>query len=238
MNNTLFVFLLCVVLFSCSSENSTSNTINNPPDIMAPAIPVQDVEGNVYNTVNINKQNWTTKNLNVSKYRDGTIIQQVSDPSQWANMTTGAWCYLHNDPANDAIYGKLYNWYAVNDQRGLAPVGYHIPSDTEWDILIYYARPMNSTVSAAFYLKDPNGWPYDCYSSDNSTGFSALGGSLRGWNGNFIPITQLKMFGCWWSSTQSNNALSVCYYMKCSSYGVEKTSEFKFHGYSVRCIRD
>jgi uncharacterized protein (TIGR02145 family) len=235
MKKITYASLILFILTSCSSEN-TNNPDDNPPNVIVPATPVVDVEGNVYNTVNIDSQNWTTKNLNVSKYRNGDVIPQVTDPSQWANMTTGAWCYLHNDTANGGIYGKLYNWYALNDPRGLAPVGYHIPSETEWDNLISYSRPVNSSVPAAYYLKDPSGWVgYDC---NNATGFSALGGGLRGYSGNFIPITQLKMFGAWWSSSQSNGSQSVCYYMKSSSYSVTKTSEFNYHGYSVRCIRN
>ena len=85
--------------------------------------------------VTIGKQTWMQKNLNVSKYHDGTPIPQVTDPKKWANLKTGAWCYYENNTANDTTYGKLYNWYAVNDPRGLAPSGYHIPTDAEWTTL-------------------------------------------------------------------------------------------------------
>ncbi|NQW78846.1 MAG: fibrobacter succinogenes major paralogous domain-containing protein, partial [Chitinophagaceae bacterium] len=88
-----------------------------------------------YSSILIGTQNWMDKNLNVSTYQNGDIIQYVSDPAAWAALTTGAWCYYNNDPANNAIYGKLYNWYAVNDLRGLAPKGWHIPTDAEWTTL-------------------------------------------------------------------------------------------------------
>jgi uncharacterized protein (TIGR02145 family) len=91
---------------------------------------VDDIE-----TVLIGNQEWTTKNLNVSKYRNGDNIPEVKDPQKWANLKTGAWCYYNNDPENGKIYGKLYNWYAVNDPRGLAPDGFHIPSKKEWEEL-------------------------------------------------------------------------------------------------------
>jgi hypothetical protein len=87
---------------------------------------VDDIE-----TVLIGNQEWTTKNLNVSKYRNGDIIPEVKDPKKWANLKTGAWCYYNNKPENGKIYGKLYNWYAVNDPRGLAPEGFHVPSKVE-----------------------------------------------------------------------------------------------------------
>ncbi|RYY08664.1 MAG: hypothetical protein EOO04_39670, partial [Chitinophagaceae bacterium] len=80
-------------------------------------------------------QVWTVKNLDVTTYRNGDPIPQVTDPNAWATARTGAWCYYDNDPSNGAIYGKLYNWYAVNDARGLAPAGWHVPSDAEWNTL-------------------------------------------------------------------------------------------------------
>jgi uncharacterized protein (TIGR02145 family) len=75
------------------------------------------------------------ENLDVVTYRNGDIIPQVTDPSLWSSLTTGAWCYYNNDANNGGIYGKLYNWYAVNDPRGLAPEGWHVPTDEEWETL-------------------------------------------------------------------------------------------------------
>jgi hypothetical protein len=87
-------------------------------------------------TTTICDQTWMVKNLDVDHYRNGDPIPQVTDPAAWAALTTGAWCYYYNDPAIGAIYGKLYNWYAVNDPRGLAPVGWHIPTEPEWITLV------------------------------------------------------------------------------------------------------
>ena len=88
--------------------------------------------GSEFKPVSIGCNTWMTKNLNVTKYRDGTDIPQVQDSATWVSLTTGAWCHYNNNPANDAVYGKLYNWYAVNDSRGLAPEGWHLPSDFVW----------------------------------------------------------------------------------------------------------
>jgi hypothetical protein len=88
------------------------------------------------NNATIGVQTWTTKNLNVAQYRNGEPIPYVPDVIQWRDLTTGAWCYHNNDPSTEATYGKLYNWYAVNDPRGLAPQGWHIPGEAEWDLLI------------------------------------------------------------------------------------------------------
>jgi uncharacterized protein (TIGR02145 family) len=107
MNNKILVLSVIVLsfLFSCSQDNTT-----NPHSV-------------VYDSVTIGSQIWMKKNLDVDHYRNGDPIPQITDTIQWARLTTGAWCYNNNDPAIGTIYGKLYNWYAVNDPRGLAPEG-------------------------------------------------------------------------------------------------------------------
>ena len=125
--------------------NILENYINNSIPLS-----VTDIDGNEYRTQKIGNQIHTTKNLNVTKYRNGDIIPQVTDPTQWANLTTGAWCYYNNDPANGAIYGKLYNWYAVNDPRGLAPQGWHVPSHTEFLDSSGYILSGQRTASGTF----------------------------------------------------------------------------------------
>jgi len=99
--------------------------------------------------IKIGTQTWTSKNLDVTTYRNGDVIPEVKDANAWANLTTGAWCYYENESDNGTSYGKLYNWYAVNDPRGLAPTGYHIPGGGEWTILTTYLGGSSNT-SAAF----------------------------------------------------------------------------------------
>ena len=105
--------------------------------------------------VTIGTQTWTSKNLDVSTYRNGEVIPEVQDSAAWANLTTGAWCYYENNPLNGTTYGKLYNWYAVNDPRGLAPKGYHIPTDEEWSILTDY---LGGQSVANLKMKSTSGW--------------------------------------------------------------------------------
>ena len=93
------------------------------------------VISNEIETVTIGNQVWMAKNLDVFTYRNGDIIPEVKDPDEWKNLTTGAWCYYNNDPKNDKVYGKLYNWYAVNDPRGLAPEGFHVPAEFELNMV-------------------------------------------------------------------------------------------------------
>ena len=96
---------------------------------------VTDIDGNVYKTVQIGNQIWMAENLRVSKYRNGDIIPNVSIDNELPNINTGAWCIYHNNPEYDAKYGKLYNCYTIDDNRGLSPDGWHIPSTEEWEIL-------------------------------------------------------------------------------------------------------
>jgi uncharacterized protein (TIGR02145 family) len=109
-------------------------------------------------TVTIGTQVWMTKNLDVDKFRNGDPIQQVKTSEEWekANINKQpAWCYYDNDPLNGTKYGKLYNWYAVHDQRGLAPIGFHIPTIDEWTKLINY---LGGESIAGKKIKNTSGW--------------------------------------------------------------------------------
>jgi len=105
--------------------------------------------------VTIGNQAWTSKNLDVETYRNGDVIPQVQDSAAWINLTSGAWCYYYNDTSNGTKYGKLYNWYAVNDPRGLAPKGYHIPTVEEWEKLIDY---LGGASEAGTKMKSTSEW--------------------------------------------------------------------------------
>ena len=104
--------------FICSCSLVSLIACNKPPDQPPSSNPIDNTP-----SIKICSQVWMLKNLDVSNYRNGDPIPQVTDPGQWANLTTGAWCYLSNDPANGTVYGKLYNWFAVTDPRGLTPKG-------------------------------------------------------------------------------------------------------------------
>src|SRR6478736_2666159 len=120
--------LVLLLAISCKKE---SNSIQSPV-----STDVSSSETDKIPQVTIGTQIWMTKNLNVRNYRNGDPIPRVDGPSQWSNLTTGAFCWYNNDTDTGYIYGRLYNWYAVIDPRGLAPVGWHIPSDSEWTTLI------------------------------------------------------------------------------------------------------
>ena len=186
-------------------------------------------------SVTICNQIWTTKNLDVSIYRNGDVIPQVTDPTQWANLTTGAWCYYNNNPDNGAIYGKLYNWYAVNDTRGLAPIGWHIPSDVEWSLLENCLGGANNAGGA---LKEVGSlhWVSPNTGATNSSGFSGIPGAHRKIDGSFNDI---GVYAFWWCATEPNTTgvflRFISYFTSIISRG---SSDTKTNGYSVRCVKD
>jgi len=188
-----------------------------------------DATTNNLNTIKIGTQTWTTKNLDVTTYRNGEVIPQVQDANAWANLRTGAWCYYENNTANGSSYGKLYNWYAVNDPRGLAPKGYHIPSDAEWTKL-----SDNLGDEAGTKMKSSSGWKNNG-NGTNTSGFAGLPGGSRDYNGSFGLI---GAYGYWWSSSEDNANYAWYRYLN-SNYGyVFRSYNYKQSGFSVRCLRD
>jgi uncharacterized protein (TIGR02145 family) len=186
-------------------------------------------------TVTIGTQVWSTKNLDVSTFRNGDVIPQAKTDEEWKKAGVNkqpAWCYYNNDPANGEKYGKLYNWYAVNDPRGLAPTGFHIPSKDELNILIEY---LGGKISAGAKLKNKFGWNEEGNGS-NSSGFSALSGGSRfiyNQNNQFEFVGEI---GSWWSSSEryEDNAWELSLYY---THGQVDISDFKKgNGCSVRCI--
>jgi uncharacterized protein (TIGR02145 family) len=181
----------------------------------------------------IGTQQWMTQNLDVTTYRNGDIIPQVTDATAWAALTTGAWCYNTNDPANGAIYGKLYNWYAVNDPRGLAPAGWHIPSDAEWTTLRTYfgetvaGGKLKATGTTIWY--SPNS------GATNESGFTGLPGGLRTEGGIFSLVGP---YGFWWSATQFNSSIAWYRFLYYDNSLLPRVTHNKNYGLSVRCLRD
>ena len=181
-------------------------------------------------TVTIGTQVWMTENLDVATYRNGDVIPEVQDPNAWAKLTTGAWCYYDNDASNGTKYGKLYNWYAVHDPRGLAPNGYHIPTDAEWTKLTDY---LGGESGAGIKMKSTSGWKQND-NATNSSGFSGLPGGGRQANGVFYFK---DFFGSWWSSTESDETFVLLRKLYNDS-GLGRFIEDKKFGFSVRCMKD
>ena len=178
----------------------------------------------------IGSQIWMSRNLNVNRYRNGDTISEVQNDSSWANLTTGAWIYYNNDNANSGIYGKLYNWFAVNDNRGLCPVGWHVPSDIDWTDLNNY---LGGNSIAGYKMKSLNGWESGG-NGDNSSGFIALPGGLRFKEGFFYNIGS---YGIWWSSTKDGDSARYRFISNESNY-LNSDKVDRENGLSVRCVKD
>jgi uncharacterized protein (TIGR02145 family) len=185
------------------------------------------------NSVTIGNQIWMSKNLSVARYRNGDIIPQVTDATQWAALTTGAWCWFNNDSATyGAIYGRLYNWYAVNDARGLAPLGWHVPSDGEWTTL---EITLGGSLVAGGQMKSKSIWNAPNTGATNISGFAGLPGDSREWNGGFYAI---GFGGGWWSASESNTIDAWDRRLSYNSSSLIRAFASKNIGYSVRCIKN
>ena len=185
-------------------------------------------------TVAIGTQVWTKKNLDVTTYRNGDPIPEVTDPTQWKNLKTGAWCYYNNDASNNATYGKLYNWYAVNDPRGLAPEGFHIPTSDEWMLLINY---LGGSTIAGGKLKEigTTNWNSPNKDATNSSGFTALGSGNRI---DFGSFTQFKNSASFWTSSVFYDDFSFLYSMNYNTASANRNYPPKTYGIAVRCVAD
>lgn len=193
----------------------------------------------IYEEIQICNQIWMVRNLDVETYRNGDPIPEVTDPEQWANLKTGAWCYYNNDPANGAIYGKLYNWYAVNDPRGLAPKGWHIPTDVEWTELadcLGGESLAGGKLKSTGTIKGGDGlWKSPNEGATNESGFSALPGGYRNYYANY---GYMSTNGLWWSSTEDNGSYAWLRSLFYLSTNLLSNDYSKVYGLSVRCLRD
>lgn len=200
---------------------------------------VNDIDGNTYKTIQIGSQIWMAENLRVTKFRNNTALQNISDSLAWANVYDNnsripTWAYYENDPSYNAVYGKLYNWFATVNTNGICPEGWHVPTDGEWTTLTNFlggepiaAGKMKS--AGTQYWKIPN------VDATNSSGFSALAGGLRYYYSSFDFLFD---FGTWWSSTADNDTRSWARYLSYEYGSVFRTSSIKENGFSIRCIKN
>ncbi len=210
---------------------------------------VTDVDGNVYNVVSIGNQCWMQENLKTTKYRNGTTIPGNLSYNAWNTTTSGAQADFGNDTANTSIYGKLYNWYAVADPAGLCPAGWHVPTDSEWKLLVIYLDPGADTTSsipqsyiAGDMLKSTGTisagtglWNIPNLYATNSSGFSGIPGGICYVINSFDEIGDS---GYWWSSTLDTSNLAIGRFLSTYESEVYKTQHHLGTGLSVRCVRD
>ena len=199
---------------------------------------ITDVENNTYKTVTIGTQQWMAENLKVSRYNDGTPIPNVTDNNLWNSNKTGAWSYYNNVDANNAKYGKLYNWYAVtkynNGNKNVCPSGWHVPTDAEWTVLTDYLGGENV---AGGKMKEvgTTSWFNPNTGATNTSLFSALPGGWRGSKGDYNGIGAV---GNWWSSTDTPSGYAWYRILANDRGTTNRDFGGKKNGLSVRCLRD
>lgn len=250
MTNRILIYpLICmgaVLMLSngCSKEKD--------PDPAPAPVTVTDVDGNVYHTVTIGAQTWMVENLKVTRYRNGNPLQCITVDAIWSSLTTGAYCTYNNSGENSGTYGLLYNWYAVDDIRNIAPMGWHVPTDIEWtnleDNLIAKGYNYDGTTTdnkIAKALASTTGWFFssavgavgntDYPAKRNVTGFTALSCGTRLENGVFARLT---WSGWYWCSSESNINEAMFWEMEFNYPVVQVSKMDKRSGNSVRCIKD
>ena len=172
------------------------------------------------NTIKIGSQEWATEDLKVTKFRNGEDIPLVTDNEEWAQLTTAAYCITPKG-------NYLYNWYAVNDPRGLAPEGFHVPTDAEWTIL---TDGLGGQEVAGKQLKT------DSWGGTNDSGFSALPGGYRNSYNGYFDFEGYD--GYWWSSSANGSNFAFYRYLSSGDGVVFRDYDYQRYGFSVRCVKD
>ena len=217
MKNTILTICIiaatAILLFSCGDGASNYTTFKD---------------------VNIGTQVWMDKNLDVTTFRNGDPIPEAKTNEEWLRVSESqrpAWCYYNNDPKNGEKYGKLYNWYAVNDPRGLAPKGWHVPNIAELRVLIDF---LGGQREAGTKMKSKTGWN-EQGNGNNESGFNGLPGGYRSGSGPFLHIGKL---GSWWSSTEGYASSAWYHGLNFNDGDVSSYDFSKGNGFYVRCLRD
>jgi uncharacterized protein (TIGR02145 family) len=256
--STFSILLLAIVLkaqtiMNIHQSNGTVlqipvNTIDSITYSISNPGPGVTYNGYTYSTIILgNGQEWMAENLRTANYANGDPIPNVTDGTQWSNLSTGAWVHYSNNSQYENPYGKLYNWYTVADTRNVCPTGWHVPTDLEWSILINYFDPnadggnnyMNTAggkmkSTGTQYWASPNSY------ATNESGFSGLPGGNRGgissYLGNFNVLTEN---GFWWCSTEISTTESIARNLFYLGQEINRYSQVnKKFGYSVRCLKN
>jgi uncharacterized protein (TIGR02145 family) len=232
----LVAIFIIVMFFNCSKDDNGPTAPSNKDNY-------------TYKTVKIGNQVWMAENLKVTNYRNGDAIPNVTDDSEWASLSTGAYCNYDNNEQNAATLGRLYNWYAVNDSRKIAPKGWHVPTDEEWKQLEMVLGMSQSEAdkigwrgtdeggklkeTGTLHWKDPN------IGATNESGFSALQAFFRFKNGDFsYRVSGSNEFTYFWSSTESDTSNAFYRYLINDQMIIGRDDGDKHFGFSIRCVKD
>lgn len=198
---------------------------------------VIDLDGNEYSIAKLGTQQWLSSNLNVVRFRNGDSVPEAKTPEEWKNAVLSskpAWCNFNNDPLNGMRTGRLYNWFAINDPRGLAPEGWRIAVNTDWTMLV---KNLLGNDYAGPKLKSTSGWKANF--GTNKIGFAAIPAGYRDEQGLFKEYNSKAQ---WWSNSvpievkPSNQIYS--FILTDQSVSVSYVKVNKGMGLSVRCIKE
>lgn len=222
-NSLINVIIVAIALIGTGLTGCNTNSL-------------KDINGNVYKTVTIGTQVWMKENLKTTRYNDGTLIPLVSDNDAWPVLTAPAYCLYNNDTANKDVYGALYNWHAVGTGK-LCPEGWHVPADSEWITLKGFLEEDGFGEETGNKLKEAgtSHWKSPNSEADNESGFTALPGGYRSYNGSF---SYFGIYGYWWSSTEYMETTVYIWNLRYKFSYVYKYIGEKTNGFSVRCMKD
>ncbi|HBS85204.1 MAG: hypothetical protein A2W91_01830 [Bacteroidetes bacterium GWF2_38_335] len=223
-----FILLICFISLlyeGCKKEEEDT------PD---PIVTVTDIDGNVYHTITIGTQVWMVENFKVTHFRNGDSIPNITDDTQWSSMTTSAYCNYENSSSNSTTYGRLYNWYVINDTRNICPEGWHVPTQEEWTTLVDF---LGGLTAAGGKIKEIGTahWFTPNTGATNSSGFTGLPAGTRNTSGSFSNIGN---HGYWWSSSNKDDVDAWEFNTNYNHADMYKNFDPKNTGFSIRLIKD
>ena len=238
------LFWFAVLISGWSLLTGTGCREKSDPEPVQATDSIYDVDSNVYKTVKIGSQWWMAENLEVKRFRDGQFIKDAQSISDWPD-TAAAYCRYDN---NGAAPGLLYNWFAVHDARKIAPAGWHVATDEDWKELERFLGMSQTETDKLSWrgtregeklkIQSPEGWTvFGDIWSDNTSGFTALAGGCRLFNGTWAD-PGLFSTGFWWCDSEHDDADAMYRYLDYKNAGVFRSHCAKTYGFSVRCVRD
>ncbi len=210
---------------------------------------VTDIDGNIYKVVQIGAQWWMAENLRTTRYANGDPIPLISNNLEWSKLTTGAWCWYDNNSEHDEVYGKLYNWHTISDERGICPEGWRVPSDEEWYFMENFIDPSindpdqvnwrgtdaGTKLKAVGELFSGAGAGRGVRKRLNEYDFSAYLGGYRHIYGLFLNF---EGSGIWWTSTEYADHYALYRMMYFDLPNIRRLVDSKRYGFSIRCIKE
>lgn len=221
------IFLIFGIFFLFQSCEKELFTLSDP---------ITDIDGNTYNTISIGSQIWMKENLKTVHYNNGDPISLVTDLEEWALTETGSYCDYNNSLSDGNIYGHLYNYYAVKDDRNICPSGWHVPSDNEWNTLVDYLGG-SEVAGSKMKEKGEKYWTIQNIDATNTSGFSAIPGG-----GRYPEYYHINEVAYWWTSSAGTISGGWGAIYRAIAYDSKMVYRFDnaalANGYNVRCIKN